>query len=701
MISKGKHETTTSLSGWRFLVTYILVGVVIAYYLIRLFTIQVAQGETYVIRAEDNRINTIRMPTQRGMILDRNGVVLARNIASYNVTITPADLPIDEGSVQEVYRRLSALINVPVNNGEINEETVRNFTPCLNDLGITQIVFIGRSLAPYNPVRIRCNIDAVAAKVIRERGSELPGVNIEIEPIREYPTGVLTSTVVGFLGPIPAIEQEYWQSLGFVADRDKVGYAGIENSLNNILIGKNGQRVVEVDVAGEILRDVEPPIEPVRGNNVHLTIDVRLQSAARAALLNNMRFHNIRSGNPDLYTQGVVIVMDVRTGEILAMVSHPTFENNRMARFIPTYYFDQLSRDPAKPLFNHAISAEHSPGSVYKLATAMGALNEGVITPEQELFDPGVIKLEQRFSPNDPRPRLQEYVCYTYKTTGAGHGDVDFVEGVGVSCNVYFYKIGGGYEDEVPGNGLNVWRLKEYAQALGYGRTFGIELPGETDGLVPDPNWKRRSQGENWATGDTYLASVGGGYVLSTPLQVLVSAATIAADGRMMKPTLIREITNSEGEVVRPFEPQLILDITKDAVINIYDENFFQTGETKTVEPWVIEEVQKGMLYTVVEGTVARIFGEEVGFESAGKTGTAEYCDNVAREKGICQPGSWPSHAWYMGYAPYNNPEIAVVTFVYNGGEGAILAGPVVRQVMEAYFALKEIDMEEGGTNVP
>ncbi len=677
------------------LITYLMLGGVVGFYLVRLFSIQILGAETYQIRAEDNRTNIVRLPTQRGFIYDRNGVVLARNIASFNVVITPANLPADEGAVQEVYRQLSALINVPVNNGEINAETVRNFTPCLNDLGIAQIVFIGDSLAPYNPVRVRCNIDETTAKVIREKSVDLPGVDIEIEPIRDYPTGVLTSTVVGFLGPIPAIEQEYWQSLGFVANRDKVGYAGVENSLNDVLIGKNGQRVVEVDNAGKILRDVEPPVDAVPGNNVHLTIDVRLQSAARAALLNNMRFYNTRVGDPDRYTQGVVIVMDVRTGEILAMVSHPTFENNRMARFIPAYYYDQLSRDPARPLFNHAISAEHSPGSVYKLATAIGALNERVVTPEQVIFDPGVIKLEQRFSPNDPRPRFQEYVCYTYKTTGAGHGDVDFVRGVGVSCNVYFYKLGGGFESEVPNGGLGVWRLKEYAQALGYGRTFGIELPGEADGLVPDPNWKRRSQGENWATGDTYLAAVGEGYDLATPLQVLVSAATIANNGRMMKPTLIHEITNSEGEVVRPFEPQMIWDITKDPVINIYDEKFFQTGEKKTVEPWVLEEVRKGMRYTVVDGTVALIF-RGASFESAGKTGTAEYCDPIAREKGICQPGNWPSHAWYVGFAPYNNPEIAVVTFVYNGGEGAVLAGPVVRRVMEAYFALKQIDSGEG-----
>ena len=358
------------LNGWRLITTYVVIGGLIAFYLFRLFAIQILQSQAYLIRAEDNRTNIVRLPTQRGLIFDRNGTVLARNVASYNVVITPANLPADEGAVQEVFRQLSALINVPVNSGEINEETVRNFTPCFNDLGIAQIVFIGDSLAPFSPVRVKCNIDEITAMIIREKSADMPGVEIEIEPIRDYPTGVLTSPIVGFLGPIPAIEQDYWESLGFVANRDKVGYAGVENSLNDILMGKNGRRVVEVDNAGKIIRDVEPPIEPVPGNNIHLTIDVRLQSAARAALLNNMQFYNIRVGDPDRYTQGVVIVMDVRTGEILALVSHPTFENNRMARFIPAYYYEQLTRDPARPLFNHAISAEHSPGSVYKLATA-------------------------------------------------------------------------------------------------------------------------------------------------------------------------------------------------------------------------------------------------------------------------------------------------------------------------------------------
>lgn len=693
---KPEVEQRPRLNIWRIIITYGIIATVMIYYVIRLFSIQIVSGEDYKTRAEDNRTMEVSIPTERGLIYDRNGYILARNIPSYNVTITPANLPGDEGAIQEVYRQISELIEIPVNSGEITEESVRNFTPCQTDLGISQIVYIGRSLAPYSQVRVKCNIDETVAKIIAEKTKDLPGVNIEVESVREYPTGSTTAHVVGFLGPIPAIEQSYWESLGFVANRDKVGYAGVENSLNDILIGKNGSRIVEVDNSGKILRDLVSPVEPVPGNSLRLTIDTRLQAIAEAALVKEMNSWNLRIGE-DKYTSGAVIAMNPKTGEILAMVSYPSYENNRMARFIPAYYFEQLQNDPLKPLFNTAISAEHPPGSVFKMGTAIGILNEGVVTPEQKINDPGVIRIEEKYFENDPNPSSREYVCYLYKDTGGGHGDLDYLGGVSQSCDVYFYKVGGGYKDEVP-EGLNIWRIGEYSRALGYGQILGIELPGEQDGLIPDPNWKRITVGENWSTGDTYIATIGQGYVLSTPLQVLVSVATLANDGKLMRPTIVREVLDSSGEVIQPFQADMLWDITKDPKIHVYDENFYQTDELKIVEPWVVEMAKQGMREVVVNGTATDIF-EGFTVQSAGKTGTAEYCDDIAREKNICQPGQWPAHAWYVGYAPYDDPQIAVVAFVYNGDEGARLAAPVVRDVMEGFFQLQAIDagLEIGG----
>ncbi|PKO07463.1 MAG: penicillin-binding protein 2 [Chloroflexi bacterium HGW-Chloroflexi-3] len=683
---------------WRVIVFFIVMTAVLSFYVYRLFSLQVIEGAAFLDQANENRIREISESTQRGIIYDRNGFVLARNIASYNVVITPAFLPdVDtynpNGDMQRIYRELSALIDIPVTTGNIDdEEAIKNFTPCYNDFGLKEIVYIGDTNAPFSPVQVKCDIDPETAMVIREKKSDWPGVDIEIVAVRDYPTGELTSEVIGFLGPIPASQVDYYEDLGFVANRDKVGYAGVEQYLDENLLGTNGKRVVEVDGAGQLIRDLEVPITAVPGNNIKLTIDTRLQAAAKTALLANMQRYNLLKG-VEKYNVGAVIAMNPKTGEILALVSYPTFENNRLARIIPAYYYNQLQLDPRKPLFNHAISAEHPPGSVFKLAPAVGILNENVVRPETTVFDPGKITILEQFSPNDPG-RQRDYVCYTYKDTGAGHGTVDFIRGVALSCDVYFYKVGGGYGDEVP-VGLNIWRIGEYSKALGYGEITGIELPGEMKGLIPDPTWKRINVGENWSTGDTYIATMGQGYVLSTPIQVLVSFATIANDGIMMKPTLVKEILDAEGNVIQPFTPIQIRDITKDPVIQVYDENFRTTGELKTVEPWVIEKTQEALREVVVDGTSTLIFeGETV--PSAGKTGTAEYCDNIAQEKNICFPGSWPAHAWYVGYAPYDDPEIAVVVFVYDGDEGAVLSGPVVRDILETYFALKAVDQGLG-----
>ncbi|MGW8249165.1 MAG: penicillin-binding transpeptidase domain-containing protein, partial [Anaerolineales bacterium] len=255
----------------------------------------------------------------------------------------------------------------------------------------------------------------------------------------------------------------------------------------------------------------------------------------------------------------------------------------------------------------------------------------------------------------------------------------------------------GGYKDEVP-EGLGICRLGTYARALGYGDYPGVGMPEEEKGLIPDPQWKRITHGESWSTGDTYISSVGQGYVLATPLQVLLSAATVANDGKLMQPTLVQDILDSEGNVVQAFQPTMKWDITKDPVIQEYYDTTIRgcepiEGQTKTVEPWVIDKVQEGMRRAVTNGTLTKIQEYyNLPIPVAGKTGTAEYCDKYAQAKNRCIPGEWPTHAWTVGFAPYDDPEIAVVAFVYNGGEGARVAGPIVWQVLGAYFELKSID---------
>ena len=682
-----------NLKTWRIITFGVIVGLIIVIYLGRLFAIQILQHSSWLAKADDNRTTEINLPAPRGIIYDRNGTILARNIASYNVVITPASLPDDTGETQRIFQELSTLIGVPVNGGQLSSDNP--YVPCLSNHGIAQIVEYGDTTAPYSPVKIKCDVNPSIALVVNEKAVDWPGVSIETEPVRDYPTGYLTADLVGYLGPISADNEQIYRNLGFVPNRDKIGYAGVEREYQTILAGKNGLRVVEWDAAGEILRDLKEPRQPTAGQNIRLTIDTRLQQAATSILTDEITSWNKYFGEIRM-TSGVAIAMNPQTGEILAMVSYPTYENNRLARIIPEYYYKQLTADATKPLLNHAVGDELPVGSVFKLSTATGALNEGVVTPDQVIKTPGILYITEHYSANDPGNQ-RKFVDWNWQQ--GGFGQLDFLHGLANSSNVYFYKLGGGYQNEVP-QGLGICRLGAYARALGYGDYPGTGLPEEAQGNIPDPVAKRLNLGESWTLGDTYISSVGQGYVLGTPLQVLMSASTIANNGKLMTPTLLHDVLDGQGNVIQPFQPKMRWDLTKDNVITAYEPDpgitgCVDTGQKKNVQPWVFKEIQQGMRMVVTEGTLSdknRIAFDKLDIAVAGKTGTAEYCDQVASQKNRCIPGNWPTHAWTIAYAPYENPEIAVVVFVYNGGEGATTAAPIVRRIMQAYFSLKAID---------
>jgi len=750
-VSSNSLPRSTHFETWRLFVVYAVVLLVFFTLFARLLTLQIFEGTDWVGQAVENYTKAISVPAARGIIYDRNGYILARNLASYNVIITPAGLPDDDSDIQRIYREVSELTGVPV-GGPVTEESLEEaklFAACVDGPSIAQMVALQDSNAPYSPVKIKCNVSEEVARMVQEKTVDWPGVAVEIDPIRDYPTGSLTATLVGFLGPIPASLEDELRARRFVPNRDKIGYAGVEASLQGLLAGANGLRVVQVDVAGQELRNLEPPIAALPGNNVSLTIDTRLQAAAEASLLQEINFWNTYFGRIRI-SSGVVIAMNPKTGEILAMVSYPAYENNRMVRFIPAYYYQQLSEDPTHPLLNNAISAEFPPGSVFKLSTATGAFNEGVIDLNKIVYAPGQLLLCEKFSPNDPCTdrNTRPFVDHIFETLPEGFGQIDFLRCIAYSSNVCFYKLGGGFEDEIP-QGLGIERLGQYARAIGYAQTSGIQLLGEADGLIPSPQWKRINTGENWSTGDTYIASVGQGYVLATPLQILMSGATVANNGRLMQPTIVREVTNGEGKVqevwfdpidftfwmpqvqagdseeglrvwvnpadsttrdelsetsyqISPFVPNLKWDVTVTPMIQGYTcEGGYCTlleNELKVVSPETIAAVRTGTRMAVTEpgfGTLNKIFAE-FPIAVAGKTGTAEYCDDVARAANRCQFGSWPTHSWTLAYAPYEDPEIIVLAFAYNGGEGASVAAPIVERVISAYFELKSIDIQQG-----
>jgi penicillin-binding protein 2 len=754
-VNRATVQQNGGLDGRRLAVILGIILVALVILVARLLSLQVLGSQEWIDLAVENYTRNISSPAPRGIVYDRNGYILARNVASYNVTITPAELPDDVADIQRIYRAVAELTGIPVNSGTVEEAKL--FAACVEGPGIAQLVELGDSLAPYSPVQVKCNVGETVARMIQERSVNWPGVAVEIIPIRDYPTGSLTASVLGYLGPIPALLEEQYRERGFVPNRDKVGYAGIELALEEVLSGRNGARVVQVDVAGQELRNLEPPVAESPGYNVTLTIDTRLQAAAEAALKQEIDFWNRwfygDSGQLRI-SSGVVIAMNPQTGEILAMVSLPTYENNRMARLIPAYYYEQLSTDPRNPMLNNAIQSEYPPGSVFKLSAATGSLNEGVVPgPNHVIFAPGQLELCEQFTPNEPcgPNNSRPFVDWIFDTRPEGFGAIDFFHCIAFSSNVCFYKLGGGFEDEIPNGGLGIFRLGEYARALGYGARSGIQLPGEQSGLIPSPQWKRINQGENWSTGDTYIATVGQGYVLATPLQVLMSGATLANQGKLMQPTVVRQITDSGGNPqtvwfspsdftlwipvlgaqdagpsegawvnladgtradalpegsyqISPFVPNEKWNITADPLIQEYEcggGNCLPAGTFKAVDPQVVADVRTGMRLAVTEsgGTLNTVFNElyPLPIAVAGKTGTAEYCDDVALAANRCQFGSWPTHSWTLAFAPFENPEIVIMAFEYNGGEGAAVAGPVVGRLMQAYFDLKSVDLASAG----
>jgi penicillin-binding protein 2 len=662
----------------------------------RLFDLQVRQYATFAEAALENRISRVNDPAPRGVIYDRRGVLLARNLPSFVVTITPAFLPDNEAQLQAIVRRLAEVLDMPLT---VPGSTPRQ--PCVTGAGlrgVQDLIDEGAGFQPFTPVKIKCDVDQTTAFQVRQEIASLPmpGVEVIVEPVRDYPSGALTSALVGYMAPIPSRQDApltydyYVDQRGLLPNRDRIGVQGVEASLQDVLAGQNGSRLIEEDVAGQFLRTTAVETETVPGYNVQLTIDVRLQRAVEVALLQRLQEIRDYTGGNQSFTSGVVIVMNPNTGEVLAMVSWPTYDNNKFARNIDLDYYFSLVGDetrgippnPDYPMLNHAVQILYPPGSVFKLVTATGALQEGVIDPERELEDPGKITIRNKYFPADPG-KAKDFICWISKTAQQKHGLVNFTRGIAESCNVYFYKIGGGYEPDKL-QGLGDVRLANWMDIFGFGKRTGIELPAEQAGFIPTRDWKRRNQGESWTTGDTYNAVIGQGFVQVTPLQMLNAYNAVINGGALLQPQIVDKILDGEGNVISDTQP---------AVLN-----------SLPVSSANLALVRQGLRQTVESGTLsgAVLYGrgdpivDVPGINVAGKTGTAEYCDRLAWSRDLCIPGKWPAHAWTMMFAPYEAPEVSVVAFVYNGTEGSIVAGPIANAALRAYFQIiKGIEFEE------
>ncbi len=611
----------------------------------RLWRFQFVQGQVYRREAERQSTKPITVPASRGVIYDRRGERLVRNVPSFKITVVPANLPDDEEEAKDVLVRLSMLLGIPytssTDEADGEGEIVRGVREMVEDIPY---------VAPYRPIVIQRNVERDKALLVAQEASYLPGVSVEVESVRDYPHGRLLSQLLGYLLPIPEEREEAYREEGYDPATDRVGSAGIEATYEEVLRGTKGEQVVEEDVLGRVRRVVEERAAPVPGDNVYLTVDLDLQEAADEAL---------RQGLGEAVSpRGVAIAMDPQTGEILAMVSLPTYDNNIFVQGVSQEDWERW-QDPHRPLINHAISDAVPPGSVFKIVVASAALQEGILGPRTELHCPGRIVVPNRYYPNDPG-QAQPFYCWNK----AGHGALDIVGGLAHSCDVFFYKAGGGFE-ETDFKGLGAERIVEYARLFGLGVPTGVELPAESGGLVPTSDWKRHTYGESWSTGDTYNYSIGQGYLEVTPLQMLNAVNVVANGGTLYRPQIVDHISNAEGETTMSFEPDVV--------------------RTVPVSQEHLSLVQEGMEGVVTYGTAARR-GQIEGLRVAGKTGTAQFCDDIMCGVGFEQP----EHAWYAAYAPVEAPEISVIVYLYNGGEGSVAAVPVAREIMTHYFGLDE-----------
>ncbi len=670
-----------------------LILMVLGFYVIRLWQLQFLEGGYYTAEAEEQLLRVESISPQRGVIYDRHGNLLVRNIPAYNVVIIPGELPEDRGRERDVLQQLARLIEVPYSSEEVAEPyqeelwmAGRASLPPYGSPpkpGLIEMVNEVRYLDPFAPLVVLENIDRELALVVaQEGGVTMPGVGIQIVPRRSYPTGALSSQVIGFLRKIPPEQVEEFEAQGYNANIDRVGAAGIEASAEVYLRGVPGRRYVRKDVLGQELGTIGETIQPIAGDNVHLTLDTELQQVAEEALREQMEAVGSQ--------RGVVIALDPRDGQVLSLVSMPTYDNNFFARGInkpaDLEQYRALLEDPHGPLYNHAIADQIPPGSIYKVIPATAALQEGLINRYTTVNCPGRILLPNKFAPNDPGA-AQPFYCWIYLQHGGGHGPVNVVEGLAQSCDVFFYEVGGGFP-ETNLEGLGVQRLAAWSEAFGLGQPTGIDIPGELDVgvtdpdnhimFVPNPKWKRDVYQETWTTGDTYLMSIGQGFVNVTPLQMANVMAAVANGGTLYRPQLIYQIVDIEGHSVEEFQPEIIRELEVDDAV------------------WSI--VHEGLEGAVYGGTAP---GAQVeGMRVAGKTGTAEYCDDLAIEAGLCpvpEGQTLPTHAWFMAYAPAEAPEIVVVAWIYNGGEGSTVAVPVAQEVLDFYFkrATGQLPVEE------
>ena len=568
---------------------------VIAVLIGRAAYLQIYQGEYYAGLADGNRIRIVPSMAPRGTFYDRNGELLVTNRPGFSVSLLPLTAPISD----DVIDRLSDLLKVPTD--EIKTKIAGH--------------------SGFNPIRIKTDVTPDIVSIIEEQKSQYPGVVIEVTPIRDYILKQEGAHTFGYVSEINDTELEKMKDEGYKSG-DIIGKFGLEKVYDKELRGENGGQQVEVDVSGKPVQILGRK-EPVPGDDLELTIDINLQQAAEKAVDEQLTQIGAHAA--------AAVVMNPQTGEILAMVSRPAFDPNLFAHGISSKDWNQLNNNPYHPMDNKTITGEYPPGSTFKIVTGTAALTEGVVTPDEQIFDSG-----------------HHWIIPKGNADGEALGWLNFRTALAHSDNVYFYEMG---------NRLGIDRLEKYARMFGLGAKTGIDLPYEATGLVANRRYKEKNfdDGE-WYLSETFDAAIGHGFNLVTPLQAAMVMGEIAADGKRYKPHVVNRIIAPDGSVVKDFQPELL------SQLDVPEED--------------IKLVQDGLHDVTKYGTAASSFR---GFtvDIAGKTGTAE--NSQGRD-----------HGWFVAYGPFDNPNIVVAVIVENGGYGSQSAVPIGRKILEAAFGLNQ-----------
>ena len=579
--------------------------------LARFVWLQVLQHEAYSARAEENRIAIVPLPPNRGLILDRNGEVLARNYLAYTLEIFPARVR----NIDATIAQLAAFV-------DIQPRDRARFRKLLQETKNAESL----------PIRARLT-DEEVARIAANRW-RFTGVDIKARLFRRYPFGERASHVIGYIGRITASDLEVLEEKASAANyrgTDYLGKAGIEASYQEELHGTTGFERLEIDAAGRGIRALSrTPAQP--GNNVALTLDIRLQEVAERAFGER---------------RGALVAIEPATGGVLAFVSSPGFDPNLFVDGIDPQSWEELMDSPDRPLNNRAIAGLYPPGSTFKPFMALAALELGKRTPRTTISDPGYFIFgDRRFRDSKP----------------GGHGTVDLYKSIVLSSDVYYYMLA---------NDMGIDAIAGFMKRFGFGARTGIDLEGEAAGVLPSPEWKlarfSRPDQQKWYAGETISIGIGQGYNAYTPLQLAQALATLANNGAMFRPRLVSHVDSPRTGERRYFEPQLVRQVQ--------------------LQPEHLAVVKQAMAGVNLEGTAARSFAG-AQYTSGGKTGTAQVVGLKQGEKYEEEKVAerLRDHSLYIAFAPLEGPKIALAVLVENGGFGARAAAPIARTVLDYYL---------------